>query len=167
MELYADFDYYKRTYLGAMVPDENIFAAYGRKAQRRMDQATTGKLSFAFPVKEDSVEAVKDCLCELVDFMKAVDDYRKNINDSIGYRSGENGEAIGKVVTSVTSGSESRSYSSGSSEKTTLSVAAMDEKEYDTQIYSVIRDNLSMKEDANGINLLFAGPYPGKCEIWE
>lgn len=166
MVQYTDFIYYQTEYHGTKVTQDE-FEVYARKAQRRMDYITTGKLSFAFPVNEDSVCAVKDCICELVDFMKSVDDYRKNLNDSTGYRTGENGEAIGRIVTSVTSGSESRSYSSGSSDKTTLSEAAKDEKVFDMQIYAVIKENLSMKEDANGVNLLYAGPYPGKREIWE
>lgn len=166
MAQYTDFKYYQTEYNGKKVTEDE-FKVYARKAQRRMDQITMGKLSFAFPANEDSVIAVKDCVCELVDFMKSVDDYRKNLNDSAGYKTGEKGKTIGRILTSVTSGSESRSYSSGSGDKTTLSEAAKDEKVFDMQIYSLIKDNLSMMEDANGVNLLYAGHYPGKCEIWE
>lgn len=165
--LYADFAYYTKEYFGTTV-SESEFAVYGRKAQRRMDQVTTGKLSFAFPVKaEADAAAVKDCLCELVDFMKKVDEYKRNVMDAVGYRKSETGELIGKVISSVTSGSESRSYTSGSNEKSAIVDAAKDEKVFYVQVYAIIRDNLSMISDANGINLLYAGPYPGERKLWD
>lgn len=165
--LYADFAYYTKEYLGTMV-SESEFAVYGRKAQRRMDQITTGKLSFAFPVKaEADAAAVKDCLCELVDFMKKVDEYKRNVTDAAGYRMSETGEMVGKIISSVTSGTESRSYTSGSNERSAVADSAKDEKVFSVQIYAIIRDNLSMISDANGINLLYAGPYPGERKLWE
>lgn len=164
--LYADFNYYQTKYLGKTV-SEDEFAVYGRKAQRRIDQLTTGKLSFAFPTEENAKAAVQDCLCELVDFIKQVDVYRNNLMEALGYQKDEEGKMVGKVVSSITSGSESRSYTSGGNEKSTVLEAAKDEKVLNVQCYAIVRDCLSMLEDANGVNLLYAGPYPGERKLWE
>ena len=45
--------------------------------------------------------------------------------------------------------------------------AAKDKKVADAMVYGIVRDGLSGVPDANGVNLLYAGAYPGKREVWE
>lgn len=156
--MYADYDYYQTEYGGKMSADD--FKRFGRKAERRLDSVTGNKLQFAFPVKEKDVEAVKDCLCELTEFLYQVDAYQTSAMESTGVVAQADGTVKGKVVSSISSGSESISYATGGSESTSVMEAAKDRKVMDMQIYGIVQNGLSGVPDANGVNLLFAGAYP-------
>ncbi len=165
--MYSDFTYYTTEYGGKVLKSEDNFTHFARKAERRLDTITGNKLQFAFPVKEKDVQAVKDCLCELTEFLYQVDAYQTAAMDSVGVVVQADGIVKGKVVSSITSGSESVSYSTGGSASTSIMEAAKDKKVMDTLIYSMVQNGLSGVPDANGVNLLFAGPYPGKREVWK
>ncbi|WP_418489929.1 hypothetical protein [Eisenbergiella porci] len=158
--MYIDFKYYQTEYGGEVFESEEAFQKYARKAERRVDTSTYGKLSFAFPAAEKDAAAVKDCICELAEFLYRVNQLQAAASDSVGVVKQEDGTVKGKVVTSVTSGSESRGYSAGGGIATVESDAAKDRKVFDMAVYSIIRDGLSGVPDANGVNLLYAGPYP-------
>ena len=55
--MYADFEYYQTEYGGKMSAED--YKRFGRRAERRIDGRTGGKLQFAFPTNERDVEAVK------------------------------------------------------------------------------------------------------------
>lgn len=157
--MYADYEYYKNEYGGQM--SANDFKRFDRKAERRIDGITGGKLQIAFPVNERDVEAVKDCVCELADLLWQIDSYNNAAMESMGTVAQADGTVKGKVITSISSGSESIGYSAGGSANTAVMEAAKDKKVADTMIYSIVRDNLGGIPDANGVNLLYAGiPYP-------
>ncbi len=164
--MYADFTYYTTEYGGKVLKSADDFNHFARKAERRLDVITGNKLQFAFPAKEKDVESVKDCLCELTEFLYQVDAYQTAAMDSVGVVAQADGTVKGKVVSSITSGSESVSYSTGGSANTSIMDAAKDKKVMDMQIYGIVQNGLSGVPDANGVNLLFAGAYPGKREIW-
>lgn len=165
--MYADFEYYTTEYGGKILKFEEDFNHFARKAKRRIDSITGMKLQFAFPVKEKDKEAVKDCLCELSEFLYQVDAYQNAAMDSVGTVTQTDGTVKGKVVSSITSGSESVSYSTGGSASTSVMEASKDKKVMDALIYGMVQDGLSGVQDVNGVNLLFAGAYPGKRAIWE
>lgn len=156
--MYADYTYYTIEYGGKMSADD--FKRFGRRAERRIDSITGGKLQFAFPNKERAIEAVKDCVCELADFLWQIDSYNNAAMESVGTVAQSDGTVKGKVVKSITSGSESISYSADSSMSTAVMEAAKDKKVADTMIYGIVQDNLGGVPDSNGVNLLFAGAYP-------
>lgn len=157
--MYADYQYYQTEYGGQM--SANDFKRFDRKAERRIDGITGGKLQIAFPVSERDVEAVKDCVCELADLLWQIDSYNNAAMESMGTVAQADGTVKGKVITSISSGSESIGYSAGGSANTAVTEAAKDKKVADTMIYSIVRDNLGGIPDANGVNLLYAGiPYP-------
>lgn len=164
--MYADYEYYKTEYCGGLFDSAENFKLYVRKAERRVDTSTYGKLSFAFPAAEKDAAAVKDCICELAEFLYRVNQLQAATSDSVGVVKQDDGTVKGKVVTSVTSGSESRGYSASGGVATIESDAAKDRKVFDMAVYSIIRDGLTGIPDANGVNLLYAGTYPGKCELW-
>ena len=64
----------------------------------------------------------------------------------------------GKVVSSVSAGNESISYSVGSD--TAINLAVKDLEARKKLIYATIREHLSGAKDANGVNLLYMGVYP-------
>lgn len=163
--MYADFNYYQTEYGGKVIGSADDFAHFGRKAERKLDTITGGKLQFAFPTKKKDKQAVKDCFCELTDFLYQLDRYQNTAMDNAGVVEQADGTVRGKVITSISSGSESISYSAKGSADTSLMEAAKDKKVADAMINSIVRDGLNGVPDANGVNLLYAGiPYPGRRE---
>lgn len=160
--MYADFDYYTAEYGGKVIGSADDFNHYARKAKRRIDTITTNKLQFAFPTEDNAVMAVKDCFCELTDFLCQLDRYQTSAMDSVGTVAQADGTVKGKVITSVSSGSESISYSASGSADSSIAEAAKDKKTADAMIYGIVKDGLAYIADANGVNLLYAGPYPAR-----
>ena len=157
--MYADYEYYSTEYGGKMSADD--YKRFGRRAERRIDGITGNKLQFAFPTNERDVEAVKDCVCELADFLWQIDSYNQSAIESMGTVTEADGTVRGRVATSVTSGTESRSYSAAGSASTATMEAAKDKKVADTMIYGIVRDGLGGVPDSDGVNLMYAGiPYP-------
>lgn len=161
--MYADYTYYQTEYGGKMSADD--FKRFGRRAERRIDVITGNKLQFAFPVNERDVEVVKDCVCELADFLCQVETYNTAAMESMGTVAQADGTVKGKVIKSVSSGSESVSYSDGGSFPTATMEAAKDKKVADAMVYGIVQDNLSGVPDYNGVNLLYAGAYPYKTDV--
>ena len=155
--MYADFVYYTEKYSGKLLKTAEDFNHYGRKAGRRIDVITGFKLQSAFPTNENHAEAVKDCFCELVEFLYQVDQYQTAAVESAGVVQQSDGTVKGKVITSISSGSESISYSAGGSVKSSIAAAAEDKGRADREIYRIVYDGLSMIPDDRGINLLYAG----------
>lgn len=163
--MYADFNYYQTEYGGKVIESADDFTHFIRKAERRIDVITGRKLQFAFPTKEKDKEAVQNCLCELADFLYQLDSYQRAAMDSVGVVTQADGTVTGKIITSISSGSESIGYSAKGSADTSIMEAAKDKKVADAMISSMVRDGLSGVPDANGVNLLYAGiPYPGRRE---
>lgn len=157
--MYADYEYYQTEYGGKMSVDD--YKRFGRRAERRIDGITGNKLQFAFPTNERSIEAVKDCVCELADFLYQIDAYNAAAMESMGTVAQADGTVKGKVITSISSGSESIGYSANGSSSTATMEAAKDKKVADTMIYGMVQDGLTGIADSNGVNLLYAGiPYP-------
>lgn len=162
MASYVDYEFYKNLYGKDAMP-ESDFNRWSWDAGKRVDNITFGKLKFAFPTNEDDAEAVKRCVCELTNFLYQIDQYQRSVLQSIGVVAQADGTVKGKVITSVSSGSESIGYSAGSvSHSTAVTEAAKDKKVCDVACYSMIQSNLKGACDRNGVNLLYAGPYPGK-----
>lgn len=156
--MYADYTYYQTEYGGKMSAAD--FKRFGRRAERKIDSLTGGKLQFAFPANERDIEAVKDAVCELADLLYQIDLYNNAAMESIGTVTQSDGTVKGKVITSISSGSESRSYSASGVANTSVTEAAKDKKVADTIIYGMVQDNLWGIPDFNGINLLYSGAYP-------
>lgn len=163
--MYADFNYYLTEYMGDVLESAD-FAKYSKKAAKRIDNLTTGKLRFAFPFDEHAANAVKDCECELADFLFMLDRYTKAAMESVGTITQADGSVRGKVVKSVSSGSESISYSASEAANVELMEAAKDSKVAGNMIKRIVTENLSYMADANGVNLLYTGiPYPYSTKI--
>lgn len=141
--------------------DGKLFNRLSYEAGRLMDNHTTGidgvkKLKVAMPVDSDAMEAVKRCAAAVTNLL-----YRINEAESAsGYELSDQGRR-GKVITHVTAGNESISYSSGAS--TDVDKAVLDLPTRDSLIKATIREYLSGVTDANGVNLLFMGYYPRRC----
>lgn len=135
-----------------------------------MDAATTGidgvrKLAVAFPTDEYAAECVKRCACELVSILDQLKQAQANALKASGYTETESG-LQGKVISSVSAGNESISYTVGNSgsNATVFDKAVSDQSEEEALYSAAISKYLSGIADANGVNLLFLGKYPYPIE---
>ena len=163
--MYADFHYYQTEYGGKVIESADDFTHFERKAERRIDVITDRKLQFAVPTKKKDKQTVKDCVCELTEFLYQLDSYQRAAMDNAGVVTQADGTVRGKVITSISSGRESISYSAKNAADISIMEAARDKKVADAMINSMMRDGLSGVLDANGVNMLYAGiPYPCRRE---
>lgn len=166
---YVDYEYYKTLYGEEKAIPETDFNRLLWDAEREIDKATSGvdnvrKLKVAFPTNEEDAEAVKRCVCALVEFLKQIEDTERNANSLGQYAERADGSLQGKVVSSVSAGNESISYAVGKSADTAISNAIKDLHSKDMAVYQFITSKLSGVSDANGVNLLFGGRYPYRVE---
>lgn len=160
---YVDYDFYTSIY-GSDAMSAGDFSRLLWDAERMLDKETTGvdgvqKLRIAFPTDEYAAEAVRRCACKLVNLAYAVETAERSANAASGYEVTENG-LRGRVISSVSSGSESISYAASSGAATLMSKAVADSSERDKLYRATIWDCLSGVQDANGVNLMYMGPYP-------
>ena len=158
--MYITFDEYTALYDRV---EENAFSRAAFDACRYMDKMTTGvdgirKLQKFFPVSQYDSEAVKRCTATVVNLLVQIQEAEKSASMGRGYIQTENG-LQGKVVSSVSAGNESISYSAASS-KTAVDAVVADPAAKNRLVYQTIREYLSGVNDANGVNLLYMGVYP-------
>lgn len=166
---YVDYEYYKSLY-GEKAISKADFNRLLWDAEREVDKATSGvdnvrKLKVAFPTNEEDAEAVKRCVCALVEFLNQVEIAERNANSVGQYTERADGSLQGKVVSSVSAGNESISYAVGKSADTAVSNALKDVQSRDRVVYQLIASRLSGISDSNGVNLLFGGRYPYRVEV--
>ena len=165
---YVDYEYYKSLY-GEKALAEADFTRLLWDAEREIDKATSGvggvrKLRVAFPTSDYDAEAVKRCVCALVEFLNQIETAERNANSIGQYTERADGSLQGKVVSSVSAGNESISYAVGKSSDTAISNAIKDLHSKEVAIHQLIASRLSGVSDANGVNLLFGGRYPYRME---
>ena len=162
---YVVYGYYKNLNPGSDI-EEAEFDRLLRKAEREVDKATTGidnvkKLRVAFPENEFDSETVKVCVCGLIELLHDIESAEKFSSSMSGFIERPDGTIQGKVVTSVSAGNESISFSTvGASGGSIVGNAAKGIKEKEVTIKEFIRGCLSGVLDSNGVNLLYAGRYP-------
>jgi hypothetical protein len=100
---------------------------------------------------------VRYCACKIVHILGQIEAAETAMRSARGYEETEIG-IRGKVITSITAGNESISYSAGGGSTATLIDKALADKSVqDKLITDTIRECLSGVRDASGINLLFMG----------
>lgn len=162
---YVNYEYYSSLYDSPTVPEKD-FERYAYDAGKKIDLLTTGidnvkKLKIAFPSDEDDAEAVKRCVVALIDIMYRFRQAEKTLDDARGYVVRADGNLQGKVVSSVSAGNESISYSSGTGSTASIIDKALADKNVQNQMYyDTVAEYLSGVSDANGVNLLYMGRYP-------
>ena len=143
--------------------DQKLFNRLSYDACRYLERLTTGvdgvkKLKVSFPTDEDSADSVKHCAAKVINILLQIQEAEQSASVGRGYEKTESG-LRGKVVSSVSAGNESVSYSAGS-QITAIDAAVSDLSARDHLICSTIREYLSGITDANGVNLLYMGVYP-------
>ena len=91
--------------------------------------------------------------------MYQIDQIKKASMESVGIVTREDGTVVSKAVSSVSSGSESISFATGSSggAESIYGQAAVDKKVESVLLYQVATEYLSGVTDKKGICLLYAG----------
>lgn len=165
---YVTYEFYTSLY-GDSLTEAN-FNRLLWEAERKVDIATTGvdnikKLRVAFPTDEDDAETVKRCVCKLMQVMQEIKEAEDAARQASGYSKTENG-LVGKIISSISAGTESISYSTGSSKTETMIDKALSDPTAQAQLFNdIILEYLSGVADANGVTLLYMGRYPMRLEV--
>jgi len=126
------------------------FTRLSYDASRFMDYMTTGidnvKKLQSYPPSGDDV---KMCCAKLISLMQAIE-------AADGFITRDDGTVTTKSVSSISSGSESLSFSNGSS----LSAAVADTNARQKLFADTVKSYLGGLTDSNGVNLLYMGRYP-------
>lgn len=160
--MYISYEEYSQLYDGM---DAMQFNHLSFDAFRVMDRHTTGvdnvrKLKSYFPTDESDAKSVKRCAAKIIHTMHQIRQAEEAVASGRGYESTEQG-IRGKVITSVSAGNESISYSTGGiTGESVIDLAVKDKHTRDKLISDIVREGLSGVADANGVNLLYMGPYP-------
>lgn len=155
---YADYQFYTEKYYGDTVP-ESDFPKYSDRASDRIDAITFDRLANDFPEEERAVTKVKKAVCAVSEALYQIDQIKKASIESVGTVTREDGTVVSKAVSSISSGSESISFATGSSGGTEsiYGQAAIDKKVESVLLYQVAMEYLSGVVDKKGTCLLYAG----------
>lgn len=155
---YADYKFYTEKYYGDTVP-EDAFPKYADRASDRIDMITFERLVDGVPEDDRSQNKIKKAVCALADAIYEIDQIKKASMESVGTVTREDGTVVSKVVSSISSGSESISFTTGPSGGTEgiYGQAAVDKKVESVLLYQVVTEYLSGVTDKKGICLLYAG----------
>lgn len=162
--MYVDYEFYSELY-GKKAIEESVFNLLSWETCKKVDYYTTGvdgvkKLKHFFPADEDDAESVKRCICKLIDTMNQINLAEEEEKNAQGYIIREDGSLQGKVVSSISAGNESMSYSIGKSGTTQISNAVSDSSAREKLYRDIVTEYLSGVTDSNGVNLLYMGAYP-------
>ena len=161
---YADYDFYKTSYFGSVVP-ETDFPRLAERASDFVDTMTFDRLVDGLPENERSQKRIKKAVCSLAELMYQIELAEKNaINQASANVTDINvGNISTGVVTSVSSGSESISYAtpqqkaSGAKEWSTVYAAAGDVQKTNDLLYKTALPLLMGVMTDDGIPILNAG----------
>lgn len=139
---YSDFKRYSTADI-----DQLTYDRYAWRAEKVLSDATRcvnfDKLRFAYPTEARDAEAIERCEVAIIEMLYNTDTY-------------EAMAASGQIVTSRSAGNESISYARvGYAAETAGNKQAQNKMLYDT-----VREYLTGVKDANGVNMLYTGPYP-------
>lgn len=159
---YTDYEFYRTNYYGGIdtpIIPENSFSRYAENASDRVDRITFDRLVDGLPENERDKTKVQKAVCAVADALYQIDQIRKSNMEAVGTVKREDGTVNGKAVSSVSSGSESISYVTGTSGTSgdIYAQAAMDKKVENVLLRQVATDYLAGVTDKKGICLLYAG----------
>ncbi len=147
---YADFDFYRKTFYGDTLNEENA-GKWLSLASDEIDILTFGRLTFAFPIIDAHIVKVRKAVCAVAEALYNIDVYQRSVSAC----QDEQGNYRG-VVTSISSGRESITYAVNAN-ASVYAKAASDANEQSALIKDIAVKYLANIPDNTGINLLYAG----------
>ena len=159
--MYITFEDYTKFYDPM---EERLFNRLCYDACRNVDNHTTGidgvkKLKQYFPTDEDDAQAVKNCAAKVVNLLAQIQEAEKAVAMGRGYTETANGLQR-KIISHVEAGNEAISYMESNAGTSVIDKAVSDLSVRNKLVADIIREGLSGITDANGVNLLYMGPYP-------
>lgn len=109
---YADYEFYKTSFFGNVVP-ESDFNRFSERASDFIDMLTFDRLVDGLPGDERQQKRIKKAVCAAVDILYQIDIAEQNAAAAAVTGTATTlpgGGTTTGIVTSVSSGSESRSY---------------------------------------------------------
>ena len=155
---YTDYAFYTNEYYGDVVP-ETDFPKYADRASDRVDEITFDRLADGLSSDSRANKKVQKAVCSVAEALYQIDSVKNALLNNLGTVETEDGKVTGKTVSSVTAGSESITYSTGTSDasKTVYAQAAMDKKVENILIRQSAGQYLYGVKDDKGEYLLYAG----------
>lgn len=152
---YTTYDFYTTTYYGTAIAQED-FNRLESRACDKLDTMTFDRLVSGLPADTRSATKVQKSVCAVADKLQEIEQAEK-MAQSGGFTTDELGNAVGKIVTDKTSGSEKISYSANSPVKSAVLSAVGDTQAQNRLCYEAAREYLTGVKDDNGVYLLYAG----------
>lgn len=142
---YATYEFYRNTYYGNSI-EEADFNKLLSKSETIINRYTFNRLIKNMPEDESTQRQIGMCACELAEKVMEIDKYIKasTINDK--------GETV--MIKSKSAGSESVTFATG---ETIYARLVNDNKALETFYYATVKNYLAGYDDAEGINLVYAG----------
>lgn len=109
---YADYEFYKTSFFGNVVP-ESDFMRFSERASDFIDLLTFDRLTDGLPGDERQQKRIKKAVCAAADILYQIDIAEQNASAAAATGTATKlpgGGTTTGIVTSVSSGSESRSY---------------------------------------------------------
>jgi hypothetical protein len=155
---YTDYAFYTNEYYGDVVP-ETDFPKYADRASDRVDEITFDRLADGLSSDSRANKKVQKAVCSVAEALYQIDSVKNALLNNLGTVETEDGKVTGKTVSSVTAGSESITYSTGTSDasKTVYAQACMDKKVENILIRQKAEQYLYGVKDDKGEYLLYAG----------
>lgn len=145
---YCDYEFYTTEYFGNQIAEAD-FPRLIDRASDKLDFITMGNIK-RYSVDEEIEKKVKKSACSLAEILNEIETYEKASRESVGFEQTENGMK-GKVITSMSSGSESVSFSTTGVNNSLVGAVLTDKTAQNKLFYDTVRDYLS------GTGLLYAG----------
>ncbi len=150
--MYVDYEFYKTEYFGNVI-NEDDFPRYEDRASDKLYSITMGKID-KFLVQNENGKLVLDeskissnikkSVCKIAEIMFDIDKSENTYRQTVGFEN-ENGLIKGKVISSLSSGSESISYATNSNSDSYLSdVVKGDKLTQEKYIFDSVRDYLGI-----------------------
>ena len=155
---YTDYGFYTNKYFGDVVPELD-FQKYAERASNRIDRITFDRIAHMHQDDPKMNKKIQEATCAVAEALYQIDIAKRASMEAFERIHQEDGTVTGKVVSSVSSGSESRTYATGPSGNTSniYAQAAMDKKTENMVIYQTAVEYLSGVTDDEGRNVLYAG----------
>lgn len=155
---YADYEFYTGTYFGELISEAD-FNKFAERASDVIDTYTFGRLEEGLPESSRAQAKIKKAVCATAEALYQIELVRMSAMDTVGVIKNADGTVKNKLVSSVSSGSESISYSTSISGagSSVYAQAAADKGQENRLLLNIITGYLVDVTDDTGICLLYAG----------
>lgn len=152
---YTDYEFYTDRYFGDIIPEAD-FLRLSERASEEIDRLTNKRLRKWMPEDEGDAADVQKAVCALAESLYYSETLVSAGMAGIGGITQADGTIRGKVISSISSGSESRSFATGGTSASSLEGVEMQrmqkQKRQDAESFL---SGIQYKD--YGYNLLFSG----------